>query len=294
MLSEIYQRERALTRSYYDRLGEISDMGINTGLYISFGGVMETIMLWDDVWGKISVNIADKINEASRCASRNLNLKKRLDQFVDRCRFESGNRNLIYPFNVIVGTNYSIIQPIDEEPNLLRGLEGPSSDQGERSAMGGGRVGSGANDIEGGFADKNSSTSELVQRTSEIYNLGEALSGDALREYVKESRSRLYFFEKRVLKEELKEKFWDIFAYDGPEIYLIFGVEHTNKKLSVEMFRYAGQLDYSGTTKREMTHIYEMIRPDSAFYTFIIDHHFDVWYRDFRKSADTKKRTAKG
>ena len=66
MLADVRAKEREINQTYYERIGEISDLGVNTGLYISFGGVSEIITLYDDLWGDIKVSIADKINEASR------------------------------------------------------------------------------------------------------------------------------------------------------------------------------------------------------------------------------------
>ena len=102
-------REREINQAYYERIGEISDLGVNTGLYVSFGGVSEIITLYDDLWGDIKVSIADKINEASRGAQRNRSVKKRIERFLEKKRMEAHNPNLIYPFDVVIGNTLSII-----------------------------------------------------------------------------------------------------------------------------------------------------------------------------------------
>jgi len=63
-------------------------------------------------------------------------------------------------------------------------------------------------------------------------------------------------------------------------------VEHTGETIKVEMFRYAGVLDYAGTFNREVTEVYEMIRPESSFLRFIMEFHFSAWYQNSRTEQD--------
>ena len=289
MLSAIYKRERELTQSYYERQGEIADLGVNTGLYISFGGVTEIVHIDDELWGDIKVSIADKINESARGASRNSNIKKRVDRFVERTRFEMANTNLIYPFNVIVSNNYSIIQPIDEQPNIFQRGQESFLDYAENLVSGEDQKAIISSELSSFSSDEELINLEFISKKTDIYNLGEALSGDALREYIRVSSSRLSFFEKRVLIGELNPEFIKYFAYDGLDIYLIFGVEHKLGEMNVEIFRYAGAIDYAGTLKQEVTEVYEMIWPNSPFFNFIMDNHFDKWYKQSKESAEKKE-----
>ena len=55
------------------------------------------------------------------------------------------------------------------------------------------------------------------------------------------------------------------------------------------MFRYAGIIDYADTQKREVTEVYEIIRPDSLFYLFIMDRHFEKWYEASRSVEDVRE-----
>jgi hypothetical protein len=290
MLADIQMKQREITQNYYERVGEISDLGVNTGLYISYGGVSEVIMLYDDLWGDIKVNIADKINEASRGSQRNKNIKKRVERFIEKRRMEAHNPNLVYPFDVIVGNTLSIILPLDEEGDrfmrpvtdtlgydrvdlLKDGIGVVEPDSSIVMSVGGGEP------LDEGF----------VSESTDIYNLGEALSEDALREYIRGSRERFYFFDRRIQCRELNPEFNTIFAYDGTEVYLIFGVEQQGEGRHVEMFRYAGILDYAGTVKREVTEVYEIIRPDSLFYLFIMDRYFEKWYKASRSVQDVRE-----
>ena len=288
LLADLYKKKRELTKFYYGQLGEVIDVGMNTGLYISYGGVSESIALRDDVWGVIKVNIADKINEASRGAARNVTIKKRLDQYVEKRRFAKGNKNLVYPFNVIIAQNYVIIHPIDEEPALSQKSSESFLNYAEYLVNTEKVQGNDIGGLEGWSIEEEIINPEFVSQTDEIYNLGEALSQEALLEYMKETRSRVSFFQKRVLTSELNQKFWDIFAFDESEIFLVFGVEHSERGVDFELYRNVGELDYAGTEKKEMTDVFEMIRPDSAFYQFIQKYHFDQWYKDAKKTIDLK------
>jgi hypothetical protein len=289
MLFRTREKMREITQTYYDRLGELSDLGINTGLYISYGGISEVVRMSDDVWGNIRVSIADKINEASRGSQRNRSVKKRIDRFLEKRRLQQNNPALIYPFYVIIGNTYSLIRPIDEEEdrfkNLVETLFSNKSD-----SLNNGTDVQGSEPDPTTVAERSAMMDDgFISESTDIYNLGEALSEEALREYIRESRGRLYFFERRVQKRELNPEFRSIFAYDGTEIYLIFGVEKMTKGVTVEMFRYAGILDYAGTLKREVTEVYEILRPDSEFFSFIMKHHFQGWYEQSRTTKDVKE-----
>jgi len=289
MLATARAKEREINQTYYERIGEMSDLGVNTGLYISYGGLSEIIMLYDDLWGDMKVSIADKINEASRGAQRNRSIKKRLERFIEKKRMEAQNPNLIYPFDVIVGSTLSIIQPLDEEGERYGASVTRAIISRKREVLenGGGEPGSA--DITGIFGDDDDILEDgFISESTDIYNLGEALSEEALREYIRSCRDRFYFFDRRVQRRDLNPDFNKIFAYDGSEIYLIFGVEEQNEGRHVEMFRYAGILDYAGTQKREVTEVYEIIRPDSLFYLFIMDQHFKKWYQASRSVEDVR------
>ncbi len=290
MLADVRAKEREINQTYYERIGEISDLGVNTGLYISFGGVSEIITLYDDLWGDIKVSIADKINEASRGAQRNRSVKKRIERFLEKKRMEAHNPNLIYPFDVIIGNTLSIIKPLDEEADrFVRPAVGAVPSEGADLRESGGN-GSGPEPFDGIFGvDENLLEEGFISENTDIYNLGEALSEEALREYIRGCRDRFYFFDRRVQRGELKADFDKIFAYDGTEIYLIFGVEQHGEARHVEMFRYAGIIDYAGTQKREVTEVYEIIRPDSLFYLFIMDRHFEKWYEASRSVEDVRE-----
>jgi hypothetical protein len=287
MLADVRAKEREINQTYYERVGEISDLGVNTGLYISYGGVSEIITLCDDLWGDIKVSIADKINEASRGAQRNRSIKKRTERFLEKKRMEMRNPNLIYPFDVVIGSTLSIIQPLDEEGDrLVRPAAAPPVNTGPGN--GGGAPGSEA--TSGIFGeDENLIQEGFISESTDIYNLGEALSEDALREYIRGCRDRFYFFDRRIQCREFNPEFNKIFAYDGTEVYLIFGVELHKEGRHVEMFRHAGIIDYAGTQKREVTEVYEIIRPDSLFYLFVMDRHFEKWYEASRSVEDVRE-----
>lgn len=289
MLSTVYKKKTELVQAYYEKLGEIVDLGMNTGLYISYGDVVESVDLKDNVWGDVRVNIADKINEAARGATRSQSIKKRVDRYVERCCFEMENPNLLYPFNVIVGTEYSLIKPIDEEPTFFEEEIDSILDYAEKLFSEEYDEGKKVSGLEIWEREKEQFNKEFVSTNTDIYNLGEAMSGDALREFIRESRGRLYFFEKRVLRGELNQKFWKLFAFEGTEIHLIFGVENKKDRDIVEIFRYAGNIDYTGTSKREHTEVYEIIRPSSLFYKFIMDHHFLEWYEGSKVKDEESK-----
>jgi hypothetical protein len=290
MLAGVRAKEREINQTYYERIGEMSDLGVNTGLYISYGGVSEIITLYDDLWGDIKVSIADKINEASRGAQRNRSVKKRLERFLEKKRMEMHNPELIYPFDVVIGNTLSIIQPLDDEGERFTRPEAGDVSSEKAGLPEGGGNGSGSGTLAEIFgADEGFLEEGFISENADIYNLGEALSEEALREYIRGCRDRFYFFDRRIQRRELNEDFDKIFTYDGTEIYLIFGVEQHKEGRHVEMFRYAGILDYAGTQKREVTEVYEIIRPDSLFYLFIMDRHFEKWYDASRSVDDVRE-----
>jgi hypothetical protein len=220
---------------------------------------------------------------------RNRAVKKRIDRFVLEKRQELDNSELSYPFLVIIAPTHTVIQPVGNEmmgrPRGVRtfldyAVELTGDDEGERIL---------SEDLSEMIKKEELFEPDLISSTTDIYNLGEAISGDALRQYIRESQNRLFFFERRIYVSELHSDFWDRFVFDGEDIYLIFGVERTGDSLRLELFRYAGVLDYAGTFNREVTEVYEMIRPESEFFRFIMEFHFYNWYQNSRMDEEGER-----
>ena len=91
-LLDALEEERTL------RLG----MGLEAGLFISFGTASEVIEIDDDVWGAHRVAVSERINEAARGTARSLAVKRRLDEMLATARVDRANPMLEFPFQVYV------------------------------------------------------------------------------------------------------------------------------------------------------------------------------------------------
>jgi len=91
-LLDALEEERTL------RLG----MGLEAGLFISYGTASEVIEIDDDVWGGHRVAVSERINEAARGTARNLAVKRRLDEMLANARVDRANPMLEFPFRVYV------------------------------------------------------------------------------------------------------------------------------------------------------------------------------------------------
>jgi hypothetical protein len=91
-------------------------MGLEAGLFISYGAASEHIEIDDDIWGFHRVSVSERINEAARGTARNMTVKRRLDQLLAAARVDRANPMLELPFRVYI----SHTRTVDAEKAGLR------------------------------------------------------------------------------------------------------------------------------------------------------------------------------
>lgn len=98
----LQQEDRTLLDALEEERTLRMGMGLEAGLFISYGAASEQIEIDDDVWGFHRVSISERINEAARGTARNMTVKRWLDQALAAARMERANPMLELPFRVYI------------------------------------------------------------------------------------------------------------------------------------------------------------------------------------------------
>ena len=280
LLKASYDKESDLNRAYEMEIASGSDAGIEYGLFISYGDAAETISFEDPFWGKMSVAIAEKLNEAARGTGRNPDIKNKLDVLLRNSRKARGNPSLAYPFSVFVDRSYGLSLRSDLSGTIQKALQNRDKDT-ARVMME--TISSHfMHDIEKGMRGTGDDGWEIINYFNDIYNLGEAISGDALQAFLKEVSPHTFYFEKTVkistLHQDIQRRFF--FPYD--ELQLTVCAERVDDQLQFDLFRYVGELIFKGFSMHQATAVYELVRRNSPLCMLLERHHVPAWYQEAR------------
>jgi hypothetical protein len=121
------------------------------------------------------------------------------------------------------------------------------------------------------------SSLKLITASTDIYNKGQALSGDAFSAYIKETKGDKLFFKKIARVAELDTALQTAFFFPYDSLELWFSVESVKDATHVEMFYKSGEVVFKGFEAQAPAIVYEMINPDGDFYRAVIERHFNAW-----------------
>jgi hypothetical protein len=281
LLKESYDKESDLNRAYEMEIASGGDDRVEYGLFISYGDAAETISFEDPFWGKMNVAIAEKLNEAARGTVRNPDIRKKLDLLLRNARLARGNPALTYPFYVFVDGCYGLSFRSDVSTMVDRVLE--SKDK--RTAQEAMEIAASLfmNDIEKGIRDSGDDGWETLTYFNDIYNLGEAMSGEALQAYLKEISPHTYYFDKHVKITELHQEIQKRFFFPSSEIKFFICVEQDEGQLHFDLIRYVGELVFKGFDLHQSTAVYEMVRKNSPLQLLLERHHLMTWYKEAKE-----------
>jgi hypothetical protein len=279
-LKESFATEAELTRAYKTEMVALSDQGVEYGLFISYGDAAEILTFEDQFWGKVNVAIADKLNEAARGAGRSLTTKKRLEALLRNSRWIRGNPHLEYPFHLYIDKSYGLVLP----PELSAELDAAVRSRNRENAhnVTDSISASLTDDVEEAMKGFGEESWEILAGVNDIYNLGEAISQDALQAYLTETRATAYHFEKEADITELHADIQNRFFFPAPTLQFVVSVHKADNALSFTLFRYAGTLVFKGFETQQPTPVYELLRRGSAFCQLLQKHHLSDWYQDAR------------
>jgi hypothetical protein len=260
------------------------EIGIEYGLFISYGDAAETIAFEDPFWGKMNVAIAEKLNEAARGTGRNPEIRKKLDLLIRNARRARGNPSLKYPFSVFIDRSYGLALRSDLSAKVERVLQSRDTET-AREVM---ETASSLfmSDIEKGTRDFGADDWETLIYFNDIYNLGEAMSGEALQVYLKEVSPHVYHFEKTVKITELHREIQQRFFFPSPELKFLIRVEPVDDQLRFDVVRYVGELVFRGFEIHQATTVYEIVRKNSPFYLLVERHHLLAWHQEAKQKNE--------
>lgn len=119
---------------------------------------------------------------------------------------------------------------------------------------------------------------------NDLYNLGEALSADALRAYLEQTRLSHRFAARQVPADDLHPEIRARFYLPGEPLRLVFGAPRGHDE-EMRVFRLAGEITFRGFEGWRPTRVYEMLRPESAFSRMLQRHHLQPWLRELSPEA---------
>lgn len=288
---ELYDRELELTRAYERETASLRDGEVEYGLFISYGDAAETISFEDEFWGKMNVAIAEKLNEAARGAGRHPDVGKKLDLLLRSARWGKENPSLEYPFYVFIDKSYGVSLRSDLSTKVDRALQG-----GDMRAAGEVVKTTSSllmKDIEKGISGYGEDGWDILSSHNDIYNLGEAMSEEALHAYLRETSPHQYHFSTNVKTSELHPEIQHSFLFPSAELKFSIGVKRMGDAFDFDLFRYVGELVFRGFEGRKATIVYEIVRKSSLLYHLLEKHHLMTWYQESKEKA-TGVRTAKG
>jgi hypothetical protein len=280
LMKESFEREAGLNKAYETEIAADHEGEIEYGLFISYGDAAENISFEDPFWGKMNVAIAEKLNEAARGTGRNPDIKRKLDVLLRNARRVRGSPSLTYPFCVFIDKSYGLSLRSDlsnmVERALLYGDEKMAREVMETASA------LFMNDITKGMSGLGDAGWETLTYFNDIYNLGEALSEEALQAYIREMSPHQYSFKKVVKTNELHSEIQERFFFPSSELKFYFCVAKEEGQLEFDLFRYVGELVFKGFETHQATAVYEIVRKNSTFYHLLEKHHLPEWYQQAR------------
>jgi len=291
LLKESYDKESELNRAYEMEMAVGKDAGVEYGLFISYGDAAETISFEDPFWGRMNVAIAEKLNEAARGTGRNPDIRKKLDLLLRNSRRTRANPTLTYPFSVFIDRSYGLSFRSDLSTMVERILQ--SRDEETARAVMETASSLFMSDIEKGMRGSGDDGWETLTYFNDIYNLGEAMSGEALQAYLREISPHKYYFDKTVTASDLHTEIQQRFFFPSSELKFFVCVERVNDQLHFDLLRHVGELVFRGFEIHQATAVYEIVRKTSPLYILLERHHLMTWYEE-AKAKNGGAQTAFG
>ncbi len=271
----------AQQRTLDEEAREKKGYGLEAGLFISYGAAAEVAAMNDPVFGAVKVAIAEKINESARGTARNGMLKAKLDALVAQARASSG-RPLEYPFRVYVDCAYNLLLPAELSAMVERAVRDREPERARDAAR---RVADMLlRDLARAMGMGDAQTPESLTTLSDIYNTGEAFSGEALAAWLSATAPQRAWFRKVVPVAELDREFHELFAFLAEQLELVVSVPHDGDADRALVFRRSGQVQFRGFEAKQASTVWEMLRPDSSFSMLLAQKHLPLWTAQARSA----------
>ncbi len=274
------QQEAVADTRNVERLEEVISQGLEVGLFITYGKKAESFVLHmkKGFAGEIKVAIGERINEAARGACRNQVVRIKNDMMLEREKNRKGNPDLLSPFDVYVGSTYGMRMT----PELDSAIEEliTSGDLSRVKELVQVIANKSYDDLKGLASGKPFSNTNLFVSMVDIYNKGHAISGDALKAYISETRGTKRFFKEVVAIMELHVDIRDSFFIPMDPLEFFFGIETREGVEVVDIFSKIGSVTFKGFEMAPPTEVYEILDREGDFYKLIMNRHFERWHEE--------------
>lgn len=282
-MAELKEKEYRLEKTYKEDLEGAIGQEMEAGLFIAYGSKAEVIIMRDDSWGEVKVAIGEKINEAARGTARSSIIRAKMERLLEEERVRRRNPRLKYPLDVYIDKTYGFIMP----PSMDEHLEGMiiRKDVSEAKDLASALAQECFRDFRKIISGEPLSSLRVLTVASDMYNKGQALSADALKAYIKESRGRGFFFKREVQITELNKEIQNTFFFPFKALELWFGVFMTEGIKQIDVFCKAGEIIFKGFESANPTIVYEIVNKDSEFSKLLLAHHFDKWHEEAKDSS---------
>lgn len=284
---ELKEKEYRLEKTYKEDLEAAIGQEMEAGLFIAYGSKAEVIVMRDDFWGEVKVAIGEKINEAARGTTRSSIIRAKMERLLEEERLRRRNPRLKYPLDVYIDKTYGFVMPssLDEQLENIIAHKDSSEAKGLAQIL----AQECFKDFRRVISGEPLSSLRILSTASDIYNKGHALSEDALKAYIKDSRGRGFFFKREVKIDELNKEIQNTFFFPFKTLELWFAVFVTEGIKQIDLFCKAGEIIFKGFESATPTIVYEIVNKDSEFSKLLLEHHFDKWYEDAQKTAGSKQ-----
>ncbi len=237
-------------------------LGLEAGVYISFGAAAENVDLSHPSLGPWSVTIGERLNEAARGTARSAQVKAERDFAVARARMERKSPPLDSPFQVRVGKSYHL----QLSPAHTEALESAIHRTDKHAVTGSVRelaqwLHQAASDA---VEQQEGNLPRCIVRSEDLYNAGCALSGPALDAFEKATKGSLRFRKIEVYHSQLPPEFHrkHLLEYDPERIVVVSDPE---RDAAIYLLRFTGKALFKGFEAHGGIDVWELLLPDAAF-----------------------------
>jgi hypothetical protein len=283
-LFQLAEQEQRADKGYGEELEAAIATEIEAGLFISYGGKAETMLIEgkEDFTGQVKVAIGEKINEAARGTFRNSMVRAKLEMHLENERLKRNNMLLRYPFDIYIDSTFSL-RMTPEIDDAIEGLISGRSNT-DAKAIAEFVATKYYSDLKKLAKGVPFSSLRLLTSTTDIYNKGRAITKEALEAYIKDTKGRSFFFKKAVKASKLNKSFQDTFFFPTDELELWFGVEVKKAVETVEGFLRSGEVVFKGFESAKPTVVYEILDNEGPFFKGLQTYHFNEWLEGAKKA----------
>lgn len=286
-LVRLREKESRLETNYREDLEEAIKTEIESGLFITYGKKAENIIIQGkkDFCQESKVAIGEKINEAARGTYRSSVVRAKLEMAIEGERKRREQPELRYPFDIYIDKTYSLIMTPEMDSTIEELIA--NRDMSSAREFAHSVAEQYYDDLREIASGTPLSSVKLLRSATDIYNKGQALSGDALKAYIAERRGVMTFFNRTVSVADLHEEFSERFFFPSDPLELWFVVEVGEGNRAVDLFSRIGEVTFKGFEKALPTVVYEIVSSEGEFFKLIMEHHFKGWSNEGKGTLST-------